>query len=93
MDLTKIINLWITSLVRLAIAGVGGYFVRKGVVDQSLWEATAAALVTGAIAGFWALWEKYQVKKHILTALAMPRYSTPAQLQEQVKTDPVTQPS
>lgn len=93
MNPTNIINAWITSLVRLAIAGVGGYFVRKGIVDQSLMEATIAMIVTGAIAGFWALWEKYRVRTHVLTALAMHAGSTPEQLKEQVATDPhKTQP-
>ena len=90
MDPTKIINTWITSLIRLAIAGVGGFFVRKGWIDNSLWESTVALVVSGGIAGFWALYEKYHVKTTVLTALSMPINSTPAELQKEVATNPVT---
>lgn len=90
MDPTKIINAWITSLIRLAIAGVGGFFVRKGWIDGSLWESTVALIVSGAIAGFWSLYEKYHVKKTVLTALSMPSGSSPGELQDQVATAPVT---
>jgi hypothetical protein len=89
MNPTNIANAWITSLVRLVIAGVGGFFIRKGIVDQSLWESTAALLVAGAVAGFWSLYEKYQVKTHVLTALAMKPESTVEQLQKMVEVSPV----
>jgi hypothetical protein len=90
MDPTKIVNAWITSLVRLAVAGVGGFFVRKGYVDQSLWESTVALLISGAVAGFWSLYEKYHVKTTVLTALSMPSGSNPGELQDRVATAPVT---
>jgi len=91
MNPTSITNQWLTSLVRMALALVGGFLIRKGFVDSSLWEATVGAIVGGVITAFWALWEKYQVKKHVLTALDMPRGSTPGQLEDQVATNPTTQ--
>jgi flagellar motor component MotA len=91
MDPTKIINAWITSLVRMVLALAGGILIRKGYVDSSLWESTVGVIVGGAITAFWSLYEKYHVKKTVLTALAMPTNSTPAQLQVRVANDPVTQ--
>lgn len=84
MDPTNVVNAWITSGIRLAIAGAGGFFIRKGVVDQSLWESTAALVVSGGIAGFWSLYEKYHVKATVLTAIQVPPTTTPAQLQKVV---------
>lgn len=88
MDPTKVVNSWITSLIRLAIVGVGGFFLKKGIADQSLMESTTAVLVAGGIAAFWSLYEKYHIRKTVLTALSVPSSTTPTQLQEIVKSTP-----
>lgn len=87
MNPTSIVNAWLTSLIRLAIAGAGGFVVRKGIVDQSLWEATAGIIVGGGIAAFWGLYEKYHVQKYVQTALAMPQGSSPELLTKVVAAD------
>lgn len=84
-DPTNVVNSWITSLVRLGMVGIGGFFLKKGIADNSLIEATTAVVVSGAIAGFWSLYEKYHVKKTVLKALQVPSTTTPSQLQEIVK--------
>lgn len=76
MNPTSIVNAWITSLIRMALAIAGGFLIRKGYVDSSLWEATVGAVIGGAITAFWSLWEKFQVSAHIdrliRTAVAQP---------------------
>ena len=76
MNPTSITNAWITSLIRMVLAVAGGYLIRKGYVDSSLWEATVGAVVGGAITAFWSLWEKYRVSDHvdrlIRTAVSLP---------------------
>jgi hypothetical protein len=84
-DATGIANQWIASLIRLALAGVGGYFVRKGIADQSLVEASIAVVITGGIAAFWSLFHKYQVQRYVSTALGMPQHSTPGELKAKVE--------
>jgi hypothetical protein len=76
MNPTSITNAWITSLIRMVLALIGGFLIRKGYVDSSLWEATVGAIIGGAITAFWSLWEKYKVSEHInrliKTAVSMP---------------------
>jgi hypothetical protein len=90
MNPTSIVNAWITSLIRMVLAVAGGFLIRKGYVDSSLWEATVGAIVGGAVTAFWSLYEKYQVRTHILTALSMPVRSSVAQLEAKVENNPVT---
>lgn len=80
MDATNVVNQWIASLVRFALVGVGAYFIHKGVIDDSLWEATVPAIIGGVTAGAWSLYHKYQVAETVQTALGMPAGSNPKEL-------------
>jgi flagellar motor component MotA len=88
MNPTNIAEAWITSLIRMVLALAGGFLIRKGFVDSSLWEATVGVIIGGAITAFWSLYEKYHVKKTVLTALSVPSSTTPSQLQEIVANKP-----
>jgi uncharacterized membrane protein len=92
MNPTSIVNAWITSLVRLALALVGGYFIRKGIVDNDLWESTVAAIIGGVVMAFWSLFEKYKVKERIMLALKMPQGSSKELLDKVIATDVTVHP-
>ncbi len=91
MPLDQLIKGTIAGLVRLALAAVAGYSVRKGLLTPDQAEAWILAAITGATAIAWSLWQKYRIGEKIMVALGMPAGTTPEQLDRavEVSDDPV----
>ncbi len=72
------------SLVRWALAFVGGYLVSKGVwtQDQSAeYSEYLVAAITAAIVSLaWSVYQKYRTRIVVQTALDMPKGSSERQL-------------
>lgn len=84
MDPKDIIKSYIAGIVRLALAGVAGYSVKKGLVDQDTATAAIGAVTTGVIAVAWSLYNKYGVQQKVSAALGLPAGSTPEQLKASI---------
>ena len=70
--MNPLVSSFIGSLVRWLLTGLAGYFVKHGVITGEESTAYLAALVVGAPVLLWSLWEKYNGKLLLHTALHSP---------------------
>lgn len=73
------------SVVRFLLAGVTGYLVRKGVIDNSLGEEVLAAAAIGIPTLLWSLWQKYKERLKFLKALDVPAGTSERQVEIALK--------
>lgn len=64
------------SLTRFALAGVVGWLITKGVIDDSLGSDLLAAAVVGVPTLIWGFYQKYKDQLKLSKALTLPAGST-----------------
>lgn len=64
------------ALTRFLLAGIAGWFVKKGIIDDNLSTDLLAAAVIGIPTLIWSLYQKYKDRVKFLTALQLPVGST-----------------
>ena len=75
------------SLTRFALAGIVGWLVTKGVIDNALGTDLLAAAVIAIPTLIWSVYQKHKDQLKISTALALPANSTRNDLAEVMDRD------
>ncbi len=74
----------IGSLLRWAFAFVAGWLVQHGIWTQSAASTYVAAAALGVVSIGWSLWQKYESRIILLTALTMTAGTTENGVKAQV---------
>ena len=88
IDTANLVKGIIGSLVRFGLGGVVAWLVQKGLVTPDQGEMIIPAVILGVVTVAWAIWRKYKIQQRIAVALALPKGSTPEQLDNAVRNQP-----
>ncbi len=80
MEMNPLLRSALFSIARWALAIVAGWFVRKGIVTDANATEYVAAGAMALVSLAWSIWKNRQHLIEKMTALALPRGSTPRDL-------------
>ncbi len=72
------------SFVRWVLMILAGYVIEAGIWTGEAAERYVAAGTLAVLALGWSLWQKYQAKRKLLTALTMPTMASEREVEQQI---------